>query len=207
MCVPFWFLVAILVASTATDSPASAPRTPALSWDEAWESQDEFRPASPIRAVASSHSRPPASVVPSSPARLEEAEEEVIDSAPAAPRRLRLPADAHRSLQDRVLRKATYIALRRESKKKYAAKRKQDKFNCSLCGVFLNSRESRKAHVEGRKHKAKEAAAASGPKTCSYCNVTVRTQKEFDAHLHSRRHFSICKHRFNLLDAVIPNSF
>ena len=194
------------MSSTLSDSPpVSPPGTPAILWDEAWESQDELRAATPDRAVESSDTRPPAPVATDAPAPPAEEEDNVSVTAPA--RRLRLPADEHRSLQDRVLRKATQIALRRDSKKKYAQKRKQDKFKCGLCGVFLNSRESRKAHFEGHKHKAKEATAARGPRTCSYCNVTVRTQKEFDAHLRSRRHFSICKNRFNLLESVIRTSF
>ncbi len=70
--------------------------------------------------------------------------------------RHRLPSRAHESLCDRVRRTSCDIAVRRESKKKYAVIHKQDKFKCKLCGVFLNSAASREAHRKGKRHKAKE---------------------------------------------------
>eukprot|EP00171_Calliarthron_tuberculosum_P003619 IDg3619t1 len=61
------------------------------------------------------------------------------------------------TLSDRVLRVAGDIAKTCTSKAEYAKLHRQDKFLCDLCNDFSNSHESRKAHNEGRKHKAKLA--------------------------------------------------
>ncbi len=108
------------------------------------------------------------------------AEEERFDlmSPPLLPSiRRRVTKREKESLQESVLRIACNIAVRRESKRVYATRRKQDKFKCKLCGVFLNSAASREAHLQGKGHQRRMKRAKEGPKSCSYCNGTVRSQR------------------------------
>ncbi len=132
-------------------------------------------------------------------------EEELIDlSAPALPlsTRQRLPHREKKSLPERVLRTACDIAVRRESKRRYAARRRQDKFKCKLCGVFLNSTASREAHLKGKGHQRRLKRATEGPKSCGYCNITVRSQSEWDNHVRSRNHKRTCAKKYGLLDSI-----
>lgn len=92
------------------------------------------------------------------------------------------------SLSDKVLRKATSIALRREAKTKYKSRKQQQKFHCKYCDTFSNSSAARKEHINGRKHKAKVKQASEGPFKCSICDVSVRSNNEFERHISSKRH-------------------
>ena len=104
-------------------------------------------------------------------------------------------------LQDRVLRTECDIAQRREGKKKYAARKKANKYKCKLCNVYINSAESRTAHYNGSRHKSKARREREGLQSCAYCSVTVRTKSEFERHLQSRRHKRTTKHKYGLLDS------
>lgn len=95
------------------------------------------------------------------------------------------------SLSDRVLRVGASIAKTRAAKKKYKQLRKAFHFRCELCGVDLNSRESRKSHEEGRAHKRAIEKKRDGKLECLLCNKVLRTRKEFEQHLVSKRHLKL----------------
>ena len=121
--------------------------------------------------------------------------------SPPARVRQRLPFREREKLQDRVVRTACDIAQRREGKKKYAARKKANKYKCKLCNVYLNSAESRTAHYNGSRHKSNARREREGLQSCAYCSVTVRTKSEFERHLQSRRHKRTTKHKYGLLDS------
>ena len=141
-------VVCSIVDSSSSSRAASPPGTPLAGFDEFG---GDFRAPSPDRVVEPSAPRPP------TPA------EEIIDLTPKAPPRTRLPRHAGESLQDRVLRVATAISQRRDARKKYADKRKKEKFKCALCDVVLNSNASKQIHLRGRRHQAREKRAEDGP--------------------------------------------
>lgn len=99
-------------------------------------------------------------------------------------------------------RKAETLDMLSNSKKTSTANRNsQKKWQCSLCGISATSEKGLNDHLEGKKHKNKEASSKfnepnqkissernSNRLHCSLCDKYIPSEKRLKVHLEGRKH-------------------